>query len=149
MSWNTNNIGWQGASVWEGFENIEAKKGKNEYLPVDIDSVMTVEELKVVQSMKNPGQNVFVAVLSMQDENGTKKSYDWVAKMTERAYLIAIKSLVCAINPEADASHFGADVMNHITGAEQPCKGLQVRVKTEEIETKKGNKFTKVHWFSV
>jgi len=148
MTWNTsNNDSWNtpSSSVWDGFENIEARRARNEYLPAGLEAVLSVVELKVVTSQKNPGQNVFVAVLEHEEE-GIKKRYDWLAKLSERAYLIAIKSLVCALNPEADESSFGKQAMDHITSTEQPCRGMRVHVRTEQIETRKGNLFTKVHW---
>jgi hypothetical protein len=147
MTWNTSNTSWDSpnTSVWDGFETIEARRARNDFLPVDMEAVMSIVELKVVASKKNPGQTVFVAVLE-HEENGIKKRYDWLAKLSERAYLIAIKSLVCALNPDADESSFGKEAMDHITGSQQPCRGMRVHVRTEQIETKKGNLFTKVHW---
>ena len=147
MTWNSNpSASWTGSSPWDGFEAIEAKKSRNDFLPPDLNTVATVKELKVVDSQKNIGQQVFIAVLEVETEEG-KRFYDWVAKMSERVYLQNIKSLVCALNPESDPNSFGREIMEHLTGPEQPCKNFQVRLKTEQILTKKGNEFTKVSWF--
>ena len=151
MTWNNDNTNnnWNSApSPWEGFEQVEARKSRNDFLPPDLDTVATIEELKVVQSQKNMGQQVFIAVLKTENEEGIVKHYDWVAKMTERVYLQNIKALVLALNPEADPNSFGREVMEHLTGPDQPCKWLNVRLRTEQIVTKKGNEFTKVSWYS-
>ena len=153
MTWNTNPNGgaWgpssdtQSADIWGGFKDIPARPARNAFLPAGLNTIATIEELKVVSSQKNVGQKVFVAVLSVE-QDGERFSYDWVAKMTERPYLQAIKSLMCSLNPEADPSYFGSDVMNHVTGPEQPLKGERVRVRTELILTTRGSEFTKVHW---
>ena len=68
--------------------------------------------------------------------------------MNEDVYLRNIKALICALNPEADPSSFGREVMEHLTGPEQPCRGLKVRLKTEMIQTQRGNNFTKVSWYT-
>lgn len=157
MTWN-NNTGnsWtsapaapSGASPWDGFDVVETRTARNEYLPAGLNTVATVKELKTVMSQKNIGQQVFVAVLEVEDEDGRRRAYDWVAKMSERAYLTAIKSLMCALNPEAEPSSIGRETMEYTCGPEQPCKGLQVWVRTEEITTTRGNQFTKVHWSAV
>ena len=156
MTWNNNN-GWgnnsqngppqpqQSHDIWAGFEGVETRPVRNPFLPAGIDSIASIRELKVVSSQKNVGQRVFVAVLEIE-EDGERRVFDWVAKMSERPYLSAIKSLMCSINPEADPSHFGSAVMNHVTSPEQPLKGERVRVRTETILTTKGNEFTKVYW---
>ena len=152
MTWNNNNS-WTstpaastGASPWDGFDAVETRTARNEYLPAGLNTVATVKELKTVMSQKNLGQQVFVAVLEIEDAEGQRRAYDWVAKMSERAYLTAIKSLMCALNPEADPSSIGRETMEYTCGPEQPCKGLAVWVRTEEITTTRGNQFTKVHW---
>lgn len=157
MTWNTNNTNsWaaspapvSAASPWDNFDTVETRTARNEYLPAGLNTVATVKELKTVQSQKNIGQQVFVAVLEVEDENGRRRSYDWVAKMTERPYLTAIKALMCALNPDADPSSIGRETMEYTCGPEQPCKGLEVFVRTEEITTTRGNLFTKVHWSAV
>lgn len=156
MTWNTNS--WNSApsapsapsaSPWEGFDVVETRPIRNGYLPAGLDTIATVKELKTVMSQKNIGQQVFVAVLEVEDENGMRRGYDWVAKMSERPYLTAIKSLMCALNPDADPSSIGRETMEYTCGPEQPCKGLNVRVRTEEITTSRGNLFTKVNWSAV
>ena len=155
MTWNTNNS-WTsapsapaGASPWDGFDAVETRTARNEYLPAGLNTAATIKELKTVMSQKNLGQQVFVAVLEIEGENGQRRAYDWVAKMSERPYLTAIKSLMCALNPEADPSSIGRETMEFTCGPDQPCKGLEVRVRTEEITTSRGNQFTKVYWSAV
>ena len=135
----------QGGDPWANFESVEARAVRNPFLPAGIDAAATITELKVVNSQKNFGQKVFVAVLEVELE-GERRAFDWVAKMSERPYLTAIKSLMCSINPEADPSDFGSQVMTHVTGPDQPLKGARVHVRTEMILTTKGNEFTKVYW---
>ena len=162
MTWNNNS--WGGstaassspssspssstASPWDNFETVETRTARNDYLPAGLNTVATIKELKTVSSQKNLGQLVFVAVLEVEHD-GHRRCYDWVAKMSERPYLTAIKMLMCALNPEADPSSIGRETMEYTCGAEQPCKGLEVRVRTEEITTTRGNLFTKVHWTAV
>ena len=114
MSWTTQNDtgSWGSApssspSPWGGFEEVEARAPRKAYLPAGLDSTATVKELKVVQSQKNLGQSVFVAALEFENHEGERRTYDWVARLNERAYLAAIKSLVCSLNPEADPRSFG------------------------------------------
>lgn len=154
MTWNQNSS-WTSApatsssSPWDNFDTVEARTARNEYLPPNLNTVATVRELKTVASQKNIGQQVFVAVLEIEDNNGQRRTFDWVAKMSERPYLTAIKSLMCALNPEADPSSIGRETMEYTCGPDQPCKGFEVRVRTEEITTTRGNLFTKVYWSAV
>lgn len=133
------------ASPWDGFEQIETRPARNEWVPAGLNTVAKVVSLKTVKSQKNIGQMVFVATISIENEGG-EVHYDWVAKLNERAYLSNVKSLVCALNPDAPPSSFGSAAMDHICGPEQPCAGMKVRIRTEEITTSRGNPFTKVYW---
>jgi hypothetical protein len=152
MSWeNQNNDGWTQAppSPWDNFENVEAKQARNSYIPAGLEGTVRIVELKTVYSKKNNNRPVFVASLAVEEcadhEQGIV--YDWVAKADENAYLMSIKSLICALNPEADPRSFNRELMETLTGAEQPAKGILIRVRTESIKTQRGNDFTKVHWF--
>lgn len=152
MSWeNNNNDGWTQAqpSPWDNFENVEAKQARNSYIPAGLEGTMRVVELKTVYSRKNNNRPIFVASLAVEECAGEEKGivYDWVAKADENAYLMSIKSLICALNPEADPRSFNKELMETLTGAEQPAKGILIRVRTQSIKTQRGNDFTKVHWF--
>ena len=153
--WNTNNDGWgapstnnQTGSVWDSFETIEPKRAKNDYLPAGVDGVFKIIEMKVIQSVKNNNRPMFIASIELIDGVGGESGqrWDWVAKADERAYLQNIKSLVCALNPQADPRTFGRELMDKLCGPEQPAAGLTVRCRTEAIQTQKGHDFTKVHW---
>ena len=150
--WNTNNDGWGStptqnkSSVWDSFEEIEPKRAKNDYLPAGIDSTVKITEMKVIQSVKNNNRPMFIASIELLDGELIGRRYDWVAKADERAYLQNIKSLVCALNPQGDPRSFGAELMDQLCGPEQPAAGLQVRCRTEQIQTSKGHDFTKVTW---
>lgn len=156
MSWenqnnNNNNDGWSQvqASPWDNFENVEAKTARNSYIPAGLEGTMRVVELKTVYSRKNNNRPVFVASLAVEDCADEEKGivFDWVAKADENAYLMSIKSLICALNPEADPRSFNKELMEALTGEQQPAKGILIRVRTESIKTQRGNDFTKVHWF--
>lgn len=144
MNWGTPNT--TNSNPWDGFDQIETRPARNAYLPSGLNCEAKIIELKTVKSQKNMGQLVFVAVVEIENFDGQREHYDWVAKMGERAYLVAIKSLMCAINPEADPSQIGSDVMQAACGPDQPCSGAVVRVRTETIQTRAGNDFTKVYW---
>ena len=134
----------QGSSIWDNFEDIESPAQRNGYVPAGIDSAVKIIELKVIQSVKNNNRPVFVATVETLDENRAR--YDWVAKADERPYLQNIKALVCAINPEGDPRSFGRELMDALTGPDQPATGKTVHLRSEEIITRNGNPFTKCHW---
>jgi hypothetical protein len=161
MSWNTqnNNQGWGAApaapmggaqpSPWDNFGSIEAAHARNGYIPAGFAGELEVLELKVVSSAKNNNRPVFVASFRAIAVPSVEPvvCWDWVAKADERPYLINIKALVCALNPNGDPRSFGREVMEALTGPEQPARGLRVRFRSEAIETKRGSSFTKIHWF--
>jgi hypothetical protein len=133
-----------GSSIWDNFENVDSPAQRNGYVPAGINSAVKIIELKVIQSVKNNNRPVFVATVEIMDE--TRARYDWVAKADERPYLQNIKALVCAINPEGDPRSFGRELMDALTGPEQPAAGKTVHLRSEEIMTRNGNPFTKCHW---
>jgi len=140
------------ASVWAGFESIETAPARAPFIPAGLDGVLSVLELKVIQSVKNRNRPVFVAQFEVVSGslNGEPlregARFDWVAKVDELPYLQNIKALVSALNPAADPRSFGAEVMEALTGPAQEAKGLRVAVRSEQITTRAGNDFTKVHW---
>tara|TARA_Y100000114_G_scaffold62943_1_gene57688 strand:- start:1783 stop:2298 length:516 start_codon:yes stop_codon:yes gene_type:complete len=140
----------QGASIWDNFETIETSPQRNAYVPANIDSNVKIVELKTIYSIKNNNRPVFVATIELQnsktDETQVTQRFDWVAKADERPYLQNIKALICAINPEGDPRSFGRDLMEAITGPEQPAFGKVVHLRSEQILTRNGNEFTKCHW---
>ncbi len=140
----------QGASIWENFSDVETSPQRNGYVPPNIDSNVRVIELKVVYSVKNNNRPVFIATietieLSHEGSQGSQR-FDWVAKADERPYLQNIKALVCAMNPEGDPRSFGREVMEALTGPDQPAKGKIIHLRSEQITTKNGNDFTKCYW---
>jgi len=151
-SWNNQSNGFNGAqqgfntpatsSVWDNFETVDTTPNRNGYLPPNLDTHVTIIELKVIQSVKNNNRPVFVATI--ETEEGAR--YDWVAKADERPYLQNIKALVCAINPQGDPRSFGRALMEALTGPDQQAAGKRVHVRTETILTRNGNEFTKCHW---
>jgi len=161
MTWNNqnNNQGWGAApaaptggaqpSPWDNFGSIEAAHARNGYIPAGFAGELEVLELKVVSSAKNNNRPVFVASFRAIAVPSVEPvvCWDWVAKADERPYLINIKALVCALNPNGDPRSFGREVMEALTGPEQPARGLRVRFRSEAIETKRGSSFTKIHWF--
>lgn len=134
----------QGSSIWDNFEDVESPAQRNGYVPAGIDSAVKIIELKVIQSVKNNNRPIFVATVETLDE--ARARYDWVAKADERPYLQNIKALVCAINPEGDPRSFGRELMDALTGPEQPAAGKTVHLRSEEIITRNGNPFTKCYW---
>lgn len=144
-----------GGSVWAGFDGVEPPPPRAPYIPAGFTGLLGVKELKVVKSVKNRNRPVFVASFEVIEGavNGevsrAGSQFDWVAKADELPYLQNIKALVVALNPDADPRSFGAEVMDALTGPEQPAKGLKVSARAEEILTRAGNTFTKVHWFAV
>jgi len=144
-----------GGSVWAGFDQIESAPSRAPYIPAGFSGVLGVKELKVIKSVKNRNRPVFVASFEVIDGaiNGEAvragSQFDWVAKADELPYLQNIKALVVALNPDADPRSFGAEIMEALTGPDQPAKGLQVSARAEEILTRAGNSFTKVHWFAI
>ncbi|MBM4290093.1 MAG: hypothetical protein FJ138_00480 [Deltaproteobacteria bacterium] len=160
MTWNqNNNQGWGAApaapmggaqpSPWDNFGSIEAAPARNGYIPAGFAGELEVLELKVVSSAKNNNRPIFVASFRAIAVPSVEPvvCWDWVAKADERPYLINIKALVCALNPNGDPRSFGREVMEALTGPEQPARGLRVRFRSEAIETKRGSSFTKIHWF--
>lgn len=161
MTWNNqnNNQGWGAApaapmggaqpSPWDNFGSIEAAHARNGYIPAGFAGELEVLELKVVSSAKNNNRPIFVASFRAIAVPSVEPvvCWDWVAKADERPYLINIKALVCALNPNGDPRSFGREVMEALTGPEQPARGLRVRFRSEAIETKRGSSFTKIHWF--
>jgi hypothetical protein len=158
-AWNNQNNGgggWGsapsapvGGSPWDNFESIEPASARNGYIPAGLEGVLEVIDLKVVSSKKNNNRPVFIASFKAVAVPGVEVGvcWDWVAKADERPYLINIKALICALNPEGDPRSFGREVMDALTGPEQPARGLSVRFRSESIETKRGSSFTKIHWF--
>jgi len=150
--WNNQSNGFNGAqqgfnapttsSVWDNFETIDTTPARNGYLPPNLDTHVTIVELKTIQSVKNNNRPVFIATI--ETEEGSR--YDWVAKADERPYLQNIKALVCALNPEGDPRSFGRALMEALTGPDQPAAGKRVHVRTETIQTRNGHEFTKCHW---
>lgn len=161
MTWNNNNNqggrgSWAAASVvdggisiWAGFETLQVSPSRAPYIPAGFSGVLVVDELKVISSAKNRGRPVFVASFIEASGEGEGARYDWVAKADEESYMRAIKSLMCALNPAADPATFTAQVMERATSQEQPLRGRSVSVRAEEIITKSGNPFTKVHFYAV
>lgn len=163
MTWtnNDNQGGWGGsaaggatgggASIWAGFETLQVSPSRAPYIPAGFSGVLVVDELKVISSAKNRGRPVFVAsfIEASGEGEGEGARYDWVAKADEESYMRAIKSLMCALNPAADPATFTAQVMERATSQEQPLRGRSVSVRAEEIITKSGNPFTKVHFYAV
>jgi len=160
MTWNNqnnqNNQGWgapppapMGGSPWDNFGSIEAAPARNDYIPAGFAGELEVLELKVISSIKNNNRPVFVASFKAISVPSVEPvvCWDWVAKADERPYLINIKALVCALNPGGDPRSFGREVMEALTGPDQPARGVRVRFRSEAIETKRGSSFTKVHWF--
>jgi len=137
-----------GASIWAGFESLEVAPSRAPYIPAGFAGVLEVSSLKVVRSQKNRGRPVFVAAFEAVDEAHAGERYDWVAKADEESYLRAIKALMCALNPSADPRTFSAEVMDRATSEEQPLRGRRVSARAEEIITRAGNPFTKVHFYA-
>jgi hypothetical protein len=79
------------------------------------------------QRKKNNNRPVFVASFKAISVPSVEPvvCWDWVAKADERPYLINIKALVCALNPGGDPRSFGREVMEALTGPEQPARGLR------------------------
>lgn len=162
MTWNNNDNGgaWgaassaavgggSGASIWAGFESLEVSAARAPYIPAGFSGVLEVVELKVISSQKNRGRPLFIASFIERGEGGGEAGrYDWVAKADEESYMRAIKALMCALNPAADPSTFTSAVMERATSSEQPLRGRSVSVRAEEITTRSGNPFTKVHFFA-
>ena len=149
MSWdNTPNK----ISPWDNFEEVDPKQARNNYIPAGVQGIVKVVELKVIYSKKNNNRPIFVASLAVEDcgeDHEKGLVWDWVAKADEKPYQMNIKSLVCAINPDSDPRSFGREVMDTLTGADNPAKGATLRIRTESIKTSRGNDFTKVHFFAV
>lgn len=153
-NWNNQNSTWNApqpqVSPWDNFADVDPKQARNDYIPADVEGIVKVAELKTIVSRKNNNRPIFVASFAVDNcgENYEKGIvWDWVAKADELPYQMSIKSLVCAINPDADPRSFDGAVMEALTGAEQPAKGVLIRIRTESIKTKRGNDFTKVHFF--
>lgn len=149
-SWNNNNETWSSqASPWDNFETVDPKQSRNDYIPAGIEGTVKIAELKVIYSKKNNNRPIFVASFAVENCADYEKGicWDWVAKADEVPYQMSIKSLVCAINPDVDPRSFNKEVMDALTSAEQPAKGVLIRIRTESIVTKRGNDFTKVHFF--
>tara|TARA_Y100001937_G_scaffold128569_1_gene205937 strand:- start:3141 stop:3644 length:504 start_codon:yes stop_codon:yes gene_type:complete len=134
----------QGGSIWDNFENVDTAPQRNGYVPPNLDCNVKIVELKTIQSIKNNNRPVFIATIETIEE--TPNRYDWVAKADERPYLQNIKALVCAINPEGDPRSFGRELMEALTGSDQPATGKIVHLRSEQIMTRNGNEFTKCHW---
>jgi hypothetical protein len=166
MNWDNNNNNNQGGgwsapqapsgNIWAGFEDVETAPARNEYLPAGVRGEVEIVELKVISSQKNNNRPMFVGVVKPtenctlnNDEIPAGVAWDWVAKADERPYLVAIKSLVMALNPDGDPSTFGQELMDALTGPDQPAKGLKVQCRSEAIVTSRGNDFTKVYWRAV
>jgi len=137
-----------GASIWAGFEALEVSPSRAPYIPAGFSGVLEVAELKVVSSKKNRGRPVFIASFIERGGEGEGGRFDWVAKADEESYMRAIKALMCALNPKADPSTFTSAVMERATSSEQPLKGRLVSARAEEIITRSGNPFTKVHFYA-
>ena len=135
-------------SPWENFDQVEAQAPRNGYLPPGLDGVMEIVQLKTVSSVKNNNRPIFVASLRFISGVGALEGqqFDWVAKADETAYLQNIKTLISSIKPEGDPRSIGKEVMEAMCGPEQPATGRQVRVRSEQILTQRGNEFTKVYW---
>ena len=139
----------QGASIWDNFETVETSPQRNGYVPPNLDCNVKIIELKTIHSIKNNNRPVFVATIETQgspDEGQITQRFDWVAKADERPYLQNIKALVCAMNPQGDPRSFGRDLMEAITGPDQPARGKIIHLRSEQIMTRNGNEFTKCHW---
>lgn len=158
-NWNQNNDAWnqtaqaanfpnqgptQGTSIWDNFESVDTAPQRNGYVPPNLDLNVRIIELKTIQSIKNNNRPVFIATIETIEE--TPNRYDWVAKADERPYLQNIKALVCAINPEGDPRSFGRQLMEALTGPEQPARDKIVHLRSEQIMTRSGSEFTKCHW---
>ena len=163
MNWDNNKNTWnqasdaawnqgqnQGASIWDNFETVETSPQRNGYVPPNLDCNVKIIELKTIHSIKNNNRPVFVATIETQgsspDEGQITQRFDWVAKADERPYLQNIKALVCAMNPEGDPRSFGRELMEAITGPDQPARGKIIHLRSEQILTRNGNEFTKCHW---
>lgn len=150
-NWNNNEGNWGSSHIqspWDNFEEIEPKRAKNEYVPAGVNGIVEIVHMKTVQSIKNNNRPIFVASIELIEGTGGEigTRWDWVAKADERAYLQNIKTLICSLNPDGDPASFGRELMEQLTSAAQPAKGLKVRLRTEAIVTSKGYDFTKVHW---
>jgi len=135
------------ASPWDNFETVDAASQRNEFVPPHLDTDCTIIEMKVVQSVKNNNRPVFICTIETDaTAEAPARRFDWVAKADERPYLRNIKALVIAINPQGDPSSFGRALMDELCGPSQPATGKRVHLRSEQIQTRSGNDFTKVYW---
>ena len=131
-----------------GVKNAEMYGG-GKYLPAGTHE-LEVHEVTCFDSAKTPGREYFCVeadVISTTNEAvSVGERLTWLVNMQLQPAEANILRFALSLAPDTAREDVTEEFLEALVGSAQPARGIRVRALGTNIETSKGNPFTRVDW---
>lgn len=138
------------ATVQRFFSGIEEESPVRDSVYFQPGSyLVTIREVKIVDSTKTPGKSFFVVesdVLETDVDHMQGQVVSWTVDVANQAAKRDVQGFLLACSPGSTPNDITVDVVNQVTSADNPLRGVKCKVRARNHVTQKGGNFTRVFW---